>query len=284
MIETIRKGDLNYPKAFYEHSYMPEVIYAIGNSKFLNFPCMSVVGSRKCTAYGLKVAEEIGRVLAENDIVLVSGMARGIDSAAHEGALKAGGKTIAVMGTGIDKCYPASNLHIYNEIKKQGLVISEYPAGFPGQKYTFPMRNRLISALSMATIVVEAPVRSGALITAENALNQGKEVYAVPGNINSFFSFGTNSLIREGAKPLICIEDIITDFGFKLKEKNTMNVQLSKNERKIYELIKCSGEMTIDELAKACNMKDGLLVGVLTILEIKGLISNAMGKFFVEKK
>lgn len=185
----------------------PPYLYTMGNMKGLG-NCIGVIGARNCSEYGRKIAYEIGKDLALSGYTVVSGMAYGIDSYAHNGALDAGGKTIAVLGSGVDVCYPKSNFNLYMQIKEKGLVISEYALKSHPTKFTFPQRNRLISGLCKAIIVVEARERSGTMITVNFALEQGRQIFAVPGNINSTLSNGTNELIKTGATPYTGVKDI----------------------------------------------------------------------------
>lgn len=283
MIEKININSECYPDLLKEISDPPSHLYVDGKKELLKTRCVSVVGSRKCTQYGLTVAKNLGRTLGENGITLVSGMAKGIDGAAHLGALEAGGNTIAILGNGVDICYPLSNQKIYNMIKERGLIMSEYPEEYKGRNFTFPRRNRLISGISEATVVIEAPNRSGALITADAALDQSREVYAVPGNITSFFSFGCNKLIREGARPLIFLEDLVRDLNIIPKDSLNIESKLGKDEYKIYKLLKIRGEMSLEEIFQETKISPNILSGIITVLEMKSLIFMSMGKVFVEK-
>ena len=204
-------ADDNFPQIL--RDFVPDVgvLYFEGDLTLLQNRCIAIVGSRKCTQYGKTVAKTIGKRAAENGVTVVSGLARGIDTAGHLGALEAGGKTIAVLGGGTEHYYPPENRKLQQQIAREGLLLSEHEPEYIAKAYDFPKRNRLISALSESVVVVEAPNRSGALITAECAEEQGKNVYAVPGNITSYYSFGTNKLIRENATPLILIDDIFLD-------------------------------------------------------------------------
>lgn len=259
----------------------PKELYYVGNIKLAGLLAVAVVGSRKASAYGKWAANEIGKRLADNDIVVVSGMAAGIDSISHRGALSANGKTIAVLGCGIDICFPAFNVNLRNEIAEKGLLISEYPPGYPGSKFTFPQRNRIISGLSLATVIVEAGLNSGSLITAERAAEQGRTVFSVPGNINSFYSIGTNKLIQDGAYPLALIDDIFD--VLRINKKDTVNIieNLGKDEQKVVELISQSGEITADYLCRKMNLKISEVNAIITILEMKGVVYSALGKIFI---
>lgn len=210
-IEVISIDDVNYPAALREIYDPPITLFAKGNLNFLGEKSIGIVGSRDATSYGFNTAKELSYSLAQNNIVIVSGLARGIDKAAHIGALNARGKTIAVLGCGIDICYPNENMVIYKEILRRGLIISEYIVGTKPEAGNFPARNRIISGLSNGVVIVEAKAKSGAIITADFALEQGRTVYSIPGNINSIQSEGTNDLIKQGAKTVTSINDVLED-------------------------------------------------------------------------
>lgn len=210
-IEVIPVDDVNYPAALREIYDPPITLFAKGNIAFLGEKSIGIVGSRDATSYGFNTAKELSYSLAQNNIVIVSGLARGVDKAAHIGALNARGKTIAVLGCGIDICYPNENMVIYKEILRRGLIISEYIVGTKPEAGNFPARNRIISGLSNGVVIVEAKAKSGAIITADFALEQGRTVYAIPGNINSIQSEGTNDLIKQGAKTVTSINDVLED-------------------------------------------------------------------------
>lgn len=214
-INAIAKDSQEYPHLLRFIRQAPATLYFRGDMGLCSTPCLGVVGARKATPYGKWVAYHLGKRTAALGITLVSGMAAGIDSAAHRGALDGGGKTIAVLGCGPDVCYPNSNREMVKAILKTGLILSEYPPGTQPLPFQFPLRNRIISGLSQAVVIVEAGISSGSLITAEWAMEQGREVYAVPGNINSVYSIGTNKLIQDGAVPLVVIDDFLQSFRFR---------------------------------------------------------------------
>lgn len=206
-IKEIKLGEEKYPKKL-EHIYAkPQNLYVLGNEKLLDEKSIAIIGCRECTKSGALNAYKFGYELAERGICIISGFARGIDTYAHKGAIAARGKTIAVLGCGLDIVYPAENLELYKEILLfGGAIISEYPLGSKPEKLHFPNRNRLISGLSDGVLVVEAKKRSGTLITVDYALEQGRDVYAIPGDISNSNSYGTNELIKEGAIPVTEIE------------------------------------------------------------------------------
>lgn len=213
-IETITIQDVEYPNKLRNIYDAPSILYVKGNTSILNDFAISIIGCRECSEYGKKIAKEISFRLAQYNINIISGMAKGIDSYAHIGCLNAKGKTIAVLGNGLDRVYPKENIGLYNEIVKTGgVVISEYIIGTKPNKMNFPARNRIVSGLSNGIVVVEAKEKSGTLITVDFALEQGKNVFVVPGNITSDNSRGTNSLIKQGAKMITCVDDILEEYN-----------------------------------------------------------------------
>lgn len=257
-------------------------IHADGNLDLMNTRTVAVVGSRRCSAYGKSVARAIGRECAERGITLVSGLASGIDSEGHRGCLERGGNTIAVLGNGCDRYYPAWNRNLQDEIREKGLLISEYDDSFEPRAYTFPVRNRIISALSDAVVIVEAGSRSGSLITAECAAEQGKEVFAVPGNINSGFSFGTNKLIKDMVNPLISIEGFFNEIGAYKESEDRFN-GLGKEEIRVMKVVEKYGEVEIERIHQETDIKPSIINGIITVLEMKGLIFCEIGKVCVAK-
>ena len=214
-IDIITIYDNEYPKKLKSIYDSPIILYYKGNKNLLNEFGIAIIGCRNCTKYGEITAKKISYSLSKKNINIISGLARGIDTFSHMGSLKAQGKTIAVVGNGLDNIYPYENKKIAEEIvNKKGLILSEYPIGTKPNKNNFPARNRIISALSDGVVVVEAKEKSGTLITVDFALEQGKNVYVVPGNIDSENSKGTNDLIKQGAKLITCLDDILEDFTF----------------------------------------------------------------------
>lgn len=208
-IKIIKYGDNKYPEKLKNIYSSPKILYALGNEELLHKKSIAIIGCRKCTKIGAINAYKFGYELSKKDICIVSGFARGIDTYSHIGAIKEKGKTIAVLGSGLDVIYPKENLKLYYEILNSGgLIISEYPLGSKPEKYHFPQRNRIISGLSDGVLVIEAKEKSGTLITVDYALDQGRDVYAIPGNIEKENSYGTNNLIKEGAIPVTRVEDI----------------------------------------------------------------------------
>jgi DNA protecting protein DprA len=283
-IEVVKIGDRDYPKLLNYIANPPEKLYYAGDITIASKPAMAVVGARKATHYGKWAAYGFAQKLVEYDIVVVSGMAYGIDAIAHKGAVENQGRTIAVLGCGIDICYPASNASLREEILKKGLLLSEYEPGASPMPYRFPMRNRIISGLCIGTIIIEAGLNSGSLITAECAAEQGRNIYALPGNINSMYSFGTNKLIKDGAIPLILFDDILDELGIARQQApETLKIELGKDERIVYECVLGFGETTADFISRSTGKPPSEVNAMVTILEMKGLLQTAIGKIFIAK-
>ena len=283
-IQVLTFGQPAYPDLLQQIKDPPKTLYYIGKVELLRSRCVAVVGSRTTTTYGRNIGRGIALCLARHGVTVVSGMAAGIDTCAHEGALQERGPTIAVLGTGPDICYPTENQALKKAIEQHGLVISEYEPGTRGMRHHFPQRNRIISGLSELTVIVQARNRSGALITAELAAEQGREVYAVPGNIDSQYNLGTNKLIREGVTPLICVEDVLEPLnlkGWKQDGKAADFVRLSAREKQICELLQAHGELTADEVCLRLSLPANYVNPILTSLELKGFLYSASGKFFL---
>jgi DNA processing protein len=232
---------------------------------------VAIVGTRRCSHYGKECAFKFGSELIDYGFVVISGLATGIDAYAHDAALRAGGKTVAVLGMGHAKFSPVDNIKLYEHVCREGLVVSEYPPLFEATKYTFPERNRIISGLSDAVIIVEAAAKSGALITADRALEQGREIFAVPGNITGPKSAGTNALIKSGASLLAGTQDILTCFSVKNSKnhKNIPVIQLDIYEQTLYNHL-ANGELTLDELQSKTDFTVPELLAMLLSMEMKG--------------
>lgn len=281
-IEVITRENPVYPELLKRIKNPPPQLYCCGDCTLLGNRSVAVVGSRTSTVYGRKTAAAISRRLAASGVTVVSGMALGIDASAHEGALDVGGKTIAVLGCGPDVCYPPENKILMTEILRHGLVISEYTPGTPASRYNFPNRNRIISGICEATIVVQARNRSGALITAELAAEQGREIFAVPGNIDSPYNLGNNRLIKEGAAPLICTDDILEYLGISGANEEDARERLSEREYRIFELLQKEGELSIDEVCMRTGMTPAYVNPILAVMEMKGFVSSEMGRVFLK--
>jgi DNA processing protein len=286
-IMTIK--DDSYPKRLKEIYDPPPLLYIRGDLKGEDELAVAIVGSRKTTPYGRWITEKMGQELARHGITIVSGMARGIDSHAHWGALSGGGRTIAVLGSGVDVVYPPENRNLYKRIIDQGAVLSEFPMSSPPEGGHFPKRNRIISGLSIGVVVVQAGMESGSLITANYALEQGREVFAVPGNVGSDSSRGTHQLIKDGAKLVESSEDILEEVlpQWKRERETPQDVErpvwdLSEEENVLYEQL---GEtpLHIDVLIRESQFDPGKVSSLLLNLELKGLISQWPGKCFSKK-
>ncbi|MDY6879015.1 MAG: DNA-processing protein DprA [Desulfatiglans sp.] len=282
-------ADPSYPAFLKQIHYPPMLFYLRGNDLPVNKMLIAVVGSRHATHYGLNAARAIGGGLAERGIGVVSGLAKGIDSAAHAGCLKGNGFTIAVMGTGIDTIYPPANRSLSEQIIEKGALISEFPIGTPPEAKNFPIRNRIISGLSRGVVVVEATKKSGSLITSSYALDQGREIFAVPGSINSFKSRGSHSLIKKGAKLVENADDIVSEFFFEIEESKTEDrsktfsdtpPDMDAREKKVYEIL---GDypIHIDQIVRTGEMDPGEVLSILMKMELKGIVRQMPGKMFL---
>jgi DNA processing protein len=242
---------------------------------------VAVVGTRRCSSYGRSVAENLGRELGQVRVTVVSGLARGVDTAAHRGALAGGGRTVAVLGTGLDVCYPRENFRLTEEIAANGALVTEFPPGMPCQPWHFPVRNRVIAGLSRAVVVVEARERSGALITAEMALEQGREVMAVPGNITSLVSRGPNHLLRQGARPVTGLADVLEGIGIDtlFPNDNRGAAALSPVENELIQLLGTES-LTQEALIQRTRIPARDVLAGLVYLELKGLIRAMPGGLY----
>jgi len=267
--------DSDYPALLKEIAFPPRGIYYQGNL-FPQMIPLAVVGTRKVSDYGKIVTEKIVQELIPYNILIVSGLAQGVDTIAHYTAVKNGGKTIAVLGAGLNHIYPASNRKLAQKIIHQGALVSEYPLGTTPYPAYFPWRNRIISGLSRGTLVIEAPKKSGALITANFALEQNREVFAVPGSIFNPNSEGTNKLIQEGAKLVSLVQDILEEFNITLKPPSSSSLLLEE-ESKIYNCFSPGIPLTIDKIAEKLKLSPADILAKLSILELKGLIKSIAG-------
>ncbi len=289
-IKILTYEDNDYPEILKEIFSPPLVLYVKGEYNSKEDMALAIVGSRRPTLYGRMTAEKLAKDLALMNVTVVSGLARGIDTAAHQGVLKGKGRTIAVLGSGLGKIYPPENQKIAGEICERGLIISEFPYRARPLPANFPRRNRLISGLSAGVIIVEAARRSGALITADLALEQGREVFAVPGKIDSPTSWGVHQLIKEGAKMVVGIEDILEEFKCQFPKEPNRNdgmdkkkLNISQSEEKVFSLIEKESESGthIDEIIRHSRINAGEVTGLLLNLELKGLIKQLSGKRFI---
>jgi DNA processing protein len=282
-IDVVSLHDPSYPEMLREVEDAPVVLYMKGDIQPQDRYAIAIVGSRKPTPYGTSVVENISGELASMGFTIVSGMARGIDSISHKGALRAGGRTIAVLGSGLDVPYPSENKGLMDKIAGSGCVISEFPPGTSPDRENFPRRNRIISGLSLGVLVIEATSDSGSLITTGYALEQGREVFAVPGNITASNSEGTNELIKRGAILTRRAEDIVEELAPVLKgfirTKEKAKIEITDEEKKLCNLL--SGEPRhIDSISRESGLPTSKVLEILLSLELKGAIRQTMGNRF----
>ena len=286
-INTITALDNEYPESLHNIYDKPYVLYQRGDLIDEDSLSIAVVGSRKATSYGIWACEKFTKELVNLGVTIVSGVALGIDTVAHKTAIREGGRTIGILGNGLDVCYPKKNESLYNEIQNNGCLFSEFPLGTPPMPYNFPQRNRIITGISLGLLVIEAKERSGTSITAYHALEQGKDVFALPGNINSIYSMGTNKLIKDGAIPLLEIDDILEEIQ-RIKD-NKLNKNLSKKaidfsslsetEGKIIEIIR-QKPTHCDIISYRTGITISTITSILTILELKGLVQELDNRIF----
>jgi DNA processing protein len=277
-VRFLRRGDSAYPPLLRQLHDPPLQLYLRGEAspELLARPAVALVGARSCSAYGAEVARTVGRELAAAGVVVVSGLARGIDGEAHRGALEAQGPTVAVLGCGIDRDYPRSHADLARRVAAAGLIVSEYPPGVEPAPWRFPARNRVIAGLCLATVVVEARERSGALITADFALELGRDVFAVPGEITAARSAGTNNLLRQGAAPLLGVDDVLEALG--LERAPPPPTPVSPAGDGVLRVL-AEAPRGADELARACGRGSAEVAAVLIELELAGLVSEADGVY-----
>ncbi|MDE6293627.1 MAG: DNA-processing protein DprA [Clostridiales bacterium] len=270
-ISYVTRADPIYPVALEQKEVdPPPVLYYKGDLSILLEPCFAVVGTRRASQYGRYVTQKIVEELS-GSFTIVSGMATGIDGYAHRAALSAGRKTVAVLGSGLFNASPASNLALFDEICSKGLALSEYTPDTHATEYTFPQRNRIISGLCRGVLVTEASQKSGSLITTDCALEQGRDVFAVPGDVDKLRSQGTNGLIKRGAIPVTCAEDIFEFYSIKAKKTEPKTVALDFAEQRVMEVLSL-GEKTFDALVEDCGMTVPELNTALSALIIYGLV------------
>lgn len=282
-MKVITWEDAEYPARLREISQPPPILYLKGQITQEDAWAVAIVGTRRVTAYGRQVAEEVGSFLAQNGITVVSGLARGVDGYAHQAALNAGGRTIAVLGSGLDHIYPPEHRNLAAKIENAGAVITDYAPDTPPEASNFPPRNRIISGLSMATIVIEAGKTSGALITANFALEQGREVFALPGNIYAPQSKGPNKLIQQGAHPLLHPGDILEILDLtRISQQRTARQTLLADETETKLLEALSHEPRhIDEIRAQTGLAIEKVSSLLVMMELKGMVRHVGGMNYV---
>lgn len=285
-IRFITPFDQDYPKGLQNIAAKPMGLYWKGRLPDRDYPVAAIVGARECTSYGGQIARFLGKELSSQGVQIVSGLASGVDGAGHMGALDAGKPTYGVVGCGINICYPKENYKLYEMMERTGGIVSEYGLGTRPRPGNFPMRNRIISGMSDIIIVVEAREKSGSLITAETALEQGKDVFAIPGRITDILSAGCNRLIQQGAFPLLEVGDILDYFGMthgkmlRIQEKNQKG--LAKKEKKVYICLDLQPKF-IEEIVKESGLPMHECVGILLDLELEGYIVQEANHYYRKK-
>jgi DNA processing protein len=284
-VQVLVWGDPHYPLRLQHIVSAPPVLYIRGKLEPGDEAAVAIVGARNATAYGEDVARELASELSRRGLTIVSGLARGIDAAAHRGAIEAGGRTIAVLGSGLDEIYPPEHRGLAGQVATHGAVISEFPLGTPPLRLHFPRRNRIISGLCLGVIVVEAGVDSGALITANHALDQGREVFAVPGRVHARYSEGCNRLIKAGAKLVETWEDVLSELLPHVKGRKPVRPAVSPppaltvEEQGVFDLL-AEGPQHIDTLIVRAGLPGGRVASALLGLEMKGVVRQLSGKMF----
>ena len=280
-------GEDDYPRQLAVISGSPAALYVLGDAAVLQAPQLAMVGARGASPLGLAIARELAGALTLSGLTITSGLAAGIDAASHEGALGAGGRAVAVLGTGLDRTYPPQNARLAERVRAAGALVSEFPPGTGPQRYNFPRRNRVISGLALGTLVVEAAAKSGSLITAERALEQGKEVFAVPGSILSPLSFGCHKLIREGAHLVAGPDDVLAGLQFHHGYQTLAargpgareGVPLDKEYEMLLDALGFE-PATIDTLVARCGLSGESIASMLLILELEGRIAPYPGGLY----
>jgi DNA processing protein len=285
--------DPEYPQSLLQIYDPPVLLYVRGDAQVLNLPSISIVGSRRPTLYGTQMAERMGREIAARGVVVVSGMARGIDALAHKGAMTVNGRAVGVLGTGINVCYPKENKKLYEKVLERGAIVSEFPLGTHPAPENFPIRNRIVAGMPLGVMVVEGAQYSGSLITARLAMEFGREVFGVPGNVTQPVSFAPNQLIRQGAKLVTNGADVIEDLPTPVRamlvqaeqpEAEQRNLllaaSLNSSEKKIYDLLNSDEAVHIDDIVERSGLNSSEVLATLFDLEMKGIVRQMPGKQF----
>jgi DNA processing protein len=285
-IKVLTWMDEDYPRRLKEIDQSPPVLYLLGEMKTDDDWAVAIVGTRRVTAYGRQVTEEIATSLAQSGLTIISGLARGVDSIAHLAALNAGGRTMAVLGNGVDIIYPAEHRHLTEKIIEAGALISDYPPGTAPEAVNFPPRNRIISGLSLAVIIVEAGEKSGALITANFAAEQGRDVFAVPGNINAPQSVGTNRLIQQGAHPYLSVQDLIDNLNLHMvgEQRQARSVLPADAVEAKFLTILTEQPLHVDEISNLAETPIAIVTSTLAMMELKGMVRQVGGMQYVAVK
>src|SRR5258705_966659 len=285
--------DPEYPQTLLQIYDPPILLYVRGDSQVLNLPSLSVVGTRRPTLYGTQMAERLGKELAARGVVLVSGMARGIDAIGHQGAMAVNGRAVGVLGTGVDVCYPKENRKLYEKVLDRGAIISEFPLRTHPAPENFPVRNRIVAGMPLGVVVVEGAQYSGSLITARLAMEFGREVFGVPGNVTQPVSFAPNQLIKQGAKLVTCAADVVEELPTPIRaaltqaeapeaeQRNLLAAaSLNRSEKKLYDLLREDQPVHIDDLVERSGLNSSEVLATLFTLEMKGIIRQLPGKQF----
>jgi DNA processing protein len=281
-VRTVCYTDTEFPANLKDLAHMPPVLFVRGEVRPEDRQAVAVVGTRMPSHYGRQVAEKLGRELAENGVTVVSGLARGVDTCAHRGALAAGGRTLAVLGCGLDVYYPPENRRLYDEIAGQGALLTEFPPGMGPLAMNFPKRNRVVSGLSRCVVAVEAGEKSGVLNTVAWAEDQGRAVFAVPGNITSEQSLGVNRLLAQGARPFLSVEGVLRELGVATRREERARAEVEGDEKQVLEFLSAE-PVHVDGICEGLGMPMASLLSVLLQLELKGLARQLPGKFFVRE-
>jgi DNA processing protein len=272
-----------YPQALLNTSEAPPVLYAKGRLELLNKPSIAIIGSRNCSGQGANTARAFAKEVSDAGLTIVSGLALGIDAAAHEGALEGFSSTVAVLGTGIDRVYPARNLDLAHRIAERGVMISDYPLGTPPVPINFPRRNRIISGLAKGVLVVEASLGSGSLITAKIAAEQGREVFAIPGSIHSPFSKGCHKLIKEGAKLTESVLDLLSELNWAARTQVATPTIASVPASRILDVMGFH-PISVDEMCTALKLGPEAIAAELLSLELDGVVEALPGGKYLRKQ
>src|SRR5437870_3596876 len=282
-----------YPQTLLQIYDPPVLLYVRGDLQVLNLPSLSIVGTRKPTLYGTQMAQRLGHDLAVRGLVIISGLARGIDAIGHQGAMDAHGRAIGVLGTGIDVCYPKENKKLYEKVLERGAIVSEFPLRAHPAPENFPVRNRIVAGIPLGVVVVEGAQYSGSLITARLAMEFGREVFGVPGNVTQAVSFAPNQLIKQGAKLVTSADDVIEELPTPVRAALVQAMQpdtgqrnlllaasLSPGEKKIYELLSADETKHVDEIVDGSGLNSSEVLATLFDMEMKGIIRQLPGKQF----
>ncbi len=289
-VRVLSPWEGDYPKLLREIHDPPLVLYAKGDLETLRLPSVAIVGSRRCSVYGREISLMLARELASLGLLIVSGLARGIDSKAHQGALEAGGKTAAVLGSGVDVVYPKENRRLYERIAESGCVLSEFPMGTYPAPQNFPVRNRIISGLCYGTVITEASEFSGSLITARLTLEQDRELWAVPGNVTNPGSYGPNYLIKQGAKPIITAQDVVDELPLAVLEQlrpredrdaqEESAAEMNPAEKRVLQALPPDQALHFDRLLELTGLGQAELNQALLALEMAGQARQMPGRRF----